>query len=134
MTERGAKLAIGAAIVLGVALRLLVLPAKGFPSDVDTFRAWAERLATLGPTAFYAPEYFSDYPPGYLYLLWLLGALFDGEALRLLVKATSIPADVGIALTLAALVRRHAGGAAATIAAPTASFAPLSVIASTRSG
>ena len=115
--RRPATLAIAGVIALGVVARLLVLRSPGFPSDVGAFVAWAEKLASLGPGRFYEPGYFSDYPPGYLYVLWLLGHLFDGEALRLAVKAASIPADVAIALLTAALVRRHAGDAAAVLAA-----------------
>lgn len=51
------------------------LPARtGFRVDVGDFTAWAQWLASLGPGGFYAPGYFSDYPPGYLYVLWLLGS------------------------------------------------------------
>ena len=95
--DRRARLAIAGVIVLGVALRLVVIRAQGFPSDVSTFEAWAERLAQIGPGGFYEPGYFSDYPPGYLYVLWLLGKIFDGEFLRLAVKGMSIPADIAIA-------------------------------------
>jgi predicted membrane-bound dolichyl-phosphate-mannose-protein mannosyltransferase len=114
--DRRAKVAIGVIIATGVLLRLLVLRSPGFPSDVATFQAWAERLAELGPARFYEPGYFSDYPPGYLYVLWLLGALFDGELLRLAVKAVSIPADVAIALISASLAWRAAGRASAVLA------------------
>lgn len=115
--DRRARLAILGVIALGVALRLLVLRAQGFPSDVGTFQAWAERLVEVGPSRFYEPGYFSDYPPGYLYVLWLLGALFDGEFLRLAVKATSIPADAAIAIISAALAWRGAGRSSAILAA-----------------
>ncbi|HEY6958506.1 MAG TPA: phospholipid carrier-dependent glycosyltransferase [Candidatus Limnocylindria bacterium] len=115
--DRRARLAIAGIVVLGVALRLVVIRAQGFPSDVSTFEAWAERLAQIGPGGFYEPGYFSDYPPGYLYVLWLLGALFDGEFLRLAVKGMSIPGDMAIALMSAALVWRSAGRGAAVLAA-----------------
>ena len=108
--DRRARLAIAAIILAGVLLRLLVLRSPGFPSDVATFQAWAERLAQIGPSRFYEPGYFSDYPPGYLYVLWLFGALLDGEFLRLAVKAASIPADIGIALMSASLVWRAGRG------------------------
>ena len=104
--DRRARLAIAGLIVAGVLIRLLLLRAPGFPSDVATFQAWAERLASIGPGRFYEPGYFTDYPPGYLYVLWLFGALFDGEFLRLAVKAASIPGDIGIALVSASLVWR----------------------------
>ena len=108
--DRRARLAIAGIIVAGVIVRLLVLRSPGFPSDVATFQAWAERLAQIGPSRFYEPGYFSDYPPGYLYVLWLLGAIFDGEFLRLVVKAASIPADISIALMSASLVWRAGRG------------------------
>ncbi|HYR92954.1 MAG TPA: phospholipid carrier-dependent glycosyltransferase, partial [Methylomirabilota bacterium] len=115
--DRRAKLAIASVIAVGVLLRLVVLRSPGFPSDVATFQAWAERLSEIGPARFYEPGYFSDYPPGYLYVLWLLGALLDGELLRLAVKAMSIPADVAIAVISAQLVWRSAGRASAVLAA-----------------
>jgi dolichyl-phosphate-mannose-protein mannosyltransferase len=122
--ERRARLAVAGVIALGVIVRLLAVRAQGFSTDVGTFRAWAERLAQIGPGSFYEPGYFSDYPPAFLYVLWLLGALLDGELLRLAVKAISIPADVAIALLAAALMWRTAGRAAATVAAATWSLQP----------
>ncbi len=121
--DRRTRLVVAGIIAAGVLLRLLVLRSPGFPSDVGTFQAWAERLASLGPARFYEPGYFSDYPPGYLYVLWLLGAILDGEPLRLAVKAMSIPADIGIAITAAWLVWR-AGRAHATLAAALWMLAP----------
>jgi len=114
--DRQAILYLAAAIAAGLLLRLLVFRGSGFPSDVGTFMAWAERLAQVGPSGFYAPGYFSDYPPAFLYVLWLVGALFDGEALRLVVKLLSVPADIAISVLLFRLVSRSAGatlGAAA---------------------
>ena len=127
--DRRAVLAIVGIIAAGVLLRLVVLRAQGFPSDVATFQAWAERMAQVGPAAFYDPNVFSDYPPGYLYVLWLLGALFDGELLRLAVKATSIPADVAIAIGAATLVWRQAGRANAILTASLWSVAPAPIFA-----
>ncbi len=115
--RRQANIAIAVIIVVGVAVRLLVTRSLGFPSDVGTFMAWAEKLAAVGPGRFYEPGYFTDYPPGFLYVLWLLGRLFDGDALRFAVKAISIPGDIGIVLLIVPLVRRHAGNAAAILAA-----------------
>src|SRR5438874_4712768 len=122
--ERRSKLLVAGAIALGVVLRLAVVRAQGFPTDVGTYQAWAERLASIGPGRFYEPGYFCDYPPGFLYVLWLLGALFDGEPLRLAVKALSIPADIAIALLVARLLWRTAGRAAAVAAAAIWSLQP----------
>src|SRR6185503_1237323 len=55
---------------------------------------------------------------------WILGALFDGDFLRLAVKAISIPADIAIAVLAAGLLWRTAGRAAATAAAAIWSLQP----------
>lgn len=48
---------------------------EGFGSDLACFAAWAERMNDVGPRRFYSPEVFADYPPGYLYVLGLIGWL-----------------------------------------------------------
>lgn len=50
---------------------------RGFQSDTACFAAWANRMYELGPSSFYSPDVFTDYPPGYMYLLYPIGALFS---------------------------------------------------------
>jgi hypothetical protein len=107
------------------------VPVRGYPGDVALFVDWGERIARLGPGSFYQPGYFADYPPAFLYVLWLLAAILDGEALRLAIKAISIPADVAIALICATLVWRQGSPGRAVLAAALWSFAPGAVIAGT---
>ncbi|HEY8786029.1 MAG TPA: glycosyltransferase 87 family protein, partial [Candidatus Limnocylindria bacterium] len=83
----------------------------------------------IGPGRFYEPGYFSDYPPAFLYVLWLLGGLFDGDLLRLAVKAITIPADIGIALLAAWMVWRTAGRTAGIAAAAIWSLQPGAIFA-----
>ncbi len=122
--DRPTQVLLAGLVALGVAARLVFVAAPGFPSDVGTFMAWAERLAEIGPGRFYEPGYFSDYPPGFLYVLWALGALFDGDALRFAVKALSIPFDAAIAITAAIVAWRAGGPRAALTAAALWLFAP----------
>ncbi len=126
--DRRAYFAIAGLIALGVAVRMLVLRSVGFPADVSTFEAWAQHLVQVGPAAFYSPDYLRDfppdYPPVYLYVLWVFGTLFDGELLRLAIKAVSIPADVAIAIGAALLTWRHAGRMSAILAAGLWSLSP----------
>jgi predicted membrane-bound dolichyl-phosphate-mannose-protein mannosyltransferase/Gpi18-like mannosyltransferase len=108
-------------IVLGVLLRTVIggvyLPFSGFRVDVGDFGIWASRLATRGPGEFYQPGYLADYPPGYMYVLWLLGGI--GELLRPvfglsitpgLVKVPGILADAGVAWFLFIYCRRWGDG------------------------
>jgi C-terminal four TMM region of protein-O-mannosyltransferase/Dolichyl-phosphate-mannose-protein mannosyltransferase len=107
-----------AVILAGIALRVLIagvlLPLSGYRTDVVDFTAWAGRLASVGPGEFYAPGYFSDYPPGYLYVLWLLGtvgkalqpAFLGVDVTRGLVKIPGILADGAVAWLLFDYSRR----------------------------
>lgn len=98
-----------ALVVLAALVRTVVMPYGGFPSDIATFKGWAAALAQRGPRGFYGTD-FADYLPGYLYVLWLIGALhahlrFNDQALLFLLKLPAATAD----LLGAALLRRVAG-------------------------
>ena len=102
---------------------------QGYPGDVRLFIDWGQTVARDGPGAFYRPGYFADYPPGYLWVLGFFAKLFDGEALRLVVKGASIPADIGLALAFAALLWHRAGPWRAALASWLWMLAPGAVIA-----
>ena len=75
----------------------------GFGADIACFSAWADRMVAIGPAKFYAKDYFSDYPPLYLYVLYLIGLIkktFKIAAYSkihvFLLKCPSILADLGI--------------------------------------
>lgn len=53
----------------------------GFSSDTACFAAWADRIYALGPSGFYSPDVFTDYPPGYMYLLYPIGFLVSKTGL-----------------------------------------------------
>ena len=62
--------------------------------DIYCFRDWADRLYNNGFKAFYAPGEFSDYPPGYLYFLYIAGFLRSvGLKSLLILKLPSLICD-----------------------------------------
>ncbi len=61
-------------LVIIVRLSSILLPS--FRIDMNDWLAWTARLVEVTPLHFYAPNYFSDYFPGYLYILWFLGLTF----------------------------------------------------------
>jgi Gpi18-like mannosyltransferase len=69
---------------IGIALRLLLMyalvPSVGGTSDIVLYMYWAHVLADVGPGGFYASAEFADYPPGYLYVLWLVGKVSQSIA------------------------------------------------------
>ena len=62
------------ACVIGIFIRLyLAYNNLGHSTDMSCFSAWADMLYHDGFAAFYESEAFTDYPPGYMYILRLLG-------------------------------------------------------------
>jgi Gpi18-like mannosyltransferase len=94
------SLLLAGAALLRVALAVTT---RGYAADITTFSAWAGHAAD-GLAAFYSPGYFADYPPGYIYMLWLIGKLrlmlgidFDAPVFLVLLKLPAILADIATA-------------------------------------
>jgi len=98
---------LAALFAAGLAVRLLIAPRAGFYGDLRLFQQWAERLAAVGPGHFYVRGQFADYPPGYLYVLWLLGSLSAAPG-YLLLKLPALLADLGLAWAAGLLAVRLA--------------------------
>ncbi|HEX4744023.1 MAG TPA: hypothetical protein VFW12_05060, partial [Candidatus Limnocylindria bacterium] len=127
---RGLVVLFGAAL----ALRLLLIGARGFTVDYEELMSWGRGMAAFGPFDFY--ERFGSgrfgFPPNYpalLYPLWVIAELLQGDAYRNAVKGLSIPFDLGIGAALYAMVRPHAGHPRALAAAALYLFAPPVLIA-----
>jgi hypothetical protein len=92
-------------LLAGLALRLWIATIDGFGVDIGTFQAWAARMADGGPWDFYADDFFTDYAPGYMYVLWLIGELhqalgFTEAQFEYVLKLPSIVADLASATLL----------------------------------
>ena len=106
-TELGAFVAILAA---GVVVRILAIRGPGYSLDIGVLAAWAQQMAGHGLSYYdVVPQgpAAANYPP-LLYLLWPLGLVFQGDALRTAIRALSIPFDVAIGAVLFAMVRAEA--------------------------
>lgn len=111
---------VWAAMAVMLAVRLLLAGSmEGYACDVQTFQAWAVRAAEdFG--GFYSGKFFADYPPGYMYVLFLIGKL---KALLLLpdrctaflalIKLPAIAADLATVLLVYRLATRHVGSRSA---------------------
>lgn len=66
-------------LLLGAFITRLVIAAtaKGYIYDIACFSGWANRAFQVGLGNFYSPDVFTDYPPGYIYVLYIIGALFN---------------------------------------------------------
>lgn len=86
---------------------LLAATSKGFESDIACFSAWAARVYEGGFSNFYMPDVFTDYPPGYIYILYPIGALLHhfqidafSELGLILIKMPSILSDMAAGVIL----------------------------------
>ncbi|HEX4904935.1 MAG TPA: DUF6541 family protein [Acidimicrobiales bacterium] len=117
--RRRESLAIGALVVVAIAIRLALAPRLGFFVDLDLFAQWAAIAAEGGSAA--AHDIFSIYPSSHVYVLRLLGAI-DATPGYLLLKAPALLADGVLAATAATLAVRlsrpaHPRRVAAAVAA-----------------
>ena len=84
------------AVTLRLIIAYVLLPANaGFTADLNAFRGWAADLGANGPWGVYDRGYFLDYLPGYLWILWPLGAIAG---------ALTSNADPGALIKLPAIV------------------------------
>jgi len=84
---------------------------KGYETDMNCFNAWAEMIYSGGISNFYSSGQFTDYPPGYMYVLYLIGfikSIFSpGEKLTyLLLKLPAIICDIASGYVLYNISRK----------------------------
>lgn len=68
-------------ILLIFAVKFVLSYLPSFDIDMGTWIAWAHRLAELGPWKFYSDTVWTQYTPGFLYWLWLVGKVGLANAL-----------------------------------------------------
>ena len=101
-------------VVVGLAVRFIVAASMyGFKVDMDDFAVWGSRMVCVGPAQFYAGDYWCDYPPGYLLVVWAVS--FIGDALHasyasplwlIVHKSPAIICDCACAVIMWNVVRR----------------------------
>lgn len=112
----------------------LAATTRGYGPDIGTFSAWAMHAAE-GLTSFYSPGFWADYPPGYIYVLWIVGKLHLAMGLKygqpeflLLLKFPAILADIATAWVLYRLARRYNRGAGPVVLAALYAFNPAVIL------
>ena len=73
----------------------------GHKTDMSCFSAWADMLYKDGFAAFYSSDAFTDYPPGYMYILRLVGwakSLYPYTAgqTNVIIKAPAVLCDIAM--------------------------------------
>lgn len=67
---------IGLILLAAFIIRLIAAGVtKGHDTDMNCFIGWGNLVYENGFSKFYTLDAFTDYPPGYMYVLYLMGAL-----------------------------------------------------------
>jgi len=103
-----------AILIIGFGVRFAAFTINmPFQVDVNTFQAWAVLLYEGGLSNFYYADTFTDYPPMYMYVLWVVGAIryvfdlaFFSPAFNLVTFMPAMICDVITGLLIYRLCRR----------------------------
>lgn len=128
-------LAVALSLLAAFVLRLiLAVKVLGHEVDIDCFLGWGSMIYAGGPANFYVSGGFVDYPPGYLYVLWLNSAVADWFGplsqgmVQLNIKFVPILADLAAALILFRVGKKKLPAQAAAAMAVLYAFNPAVVI------
>lgn len=117
-----------AAFVLRLLLSLIFV---GHSTDIGCFLGWSNAMVEFSPAGFYTSGMFADYPPGYMYILWLLGGIskllgFDAGLpwQVMLIKLPAVLADIVLALMAYRLAEPKLGHIKALLIAGVIAFNP----------
>ena len=102
-------------LAIGFSIRLMAASAyKGFETDINCFLGWGKLAYENGFSQFYGGDSFTDYPPGYIYVLTALEGIrrfvFHGtysNAVTLLFKLPAILCDLIAAYFIYFLGKKH---------------------------
>ncbi len=136
--EFSTAFALAGLLLVGLILRLVFVGADGFKNDVETFEAWSLTLSQHPMREFFAKAGFADYPPGYFFILWVIGHAYRTFVhadpgyliLRIAVKLPAILMDLVDAALVFAIVRRFSTVAWAFAAAAFLALNPATIFIS----
>lgn len=103
----------------------------GHFTDLNCFKAWAVNLQSYGLSGFYESGIFADYMPGYYYVLYVLGGIYnllgleyDSSAYTYLIELVPILCDLLLAYAAYAIVAKKHNRQLASLAAVFLLYAP----------
>ncbi len=105
---------ISIVILVGMFISIIAtFVSEGHPTDIGCFNAWSRMLYSDGFSKFYTSPAFTDYPPGYMYVLYAIGAiraLFESFSISynyvLLLKLPAIMANIITGVFIYAVARK----------------------------
>ncbi len=130
--EKSAAIQLALVLLSAFVFRMLLsFVFYGHPTDIACFMSWSNSMVEYGPSGFYELAGFADYPPGYMYVLWVLGLIsrlfnlpYGGAGYALLVKLPAIFADLAAAYIVYKLAKKRFSGKTSLLLAALIAFNP----------
>ena len=140
--KRAALMPIVITLFIALFLRLILAVAiTGYGVDISCFTAWSYKSANEGVKSLYVGDYFCDYPPGYMYVLSVIGHIagalsigVDSSGYVLLIKLPAIICDVLAGYVIYKIAVKYIGERGALIAAAIYLFNPAVIVNSSAWG
>lgn len=111
-------------VVAGIMQIIMAAMYLGNETDMNCFLSWSDMIFNDGISQFYKADAFTDYPPGYMYILYVAGALkhmfhteWNSTLSVIIVKMPSIIANLGTAWLLYQIAKKYWKNNGATIIA-----------------
>ena len=130
-------------IIFGAAFVVRIIAAavyKGNETDMNCFLIWSQNVFEDGLSKFYLSDSFHDYPPGYMYILYIVGAIralfswaWDSKASIVLTKLPAIIADMFTAYLIFKIASKRLKESGAALLSAVYLFCPM-VFLTVRSG
>ncbi|MCD8180566.1 MAG: glycosyltransferase family 39 protein [Firmicutes bacterium] len=106
---------------------------KGHETDMNCFIGWSNAAFEHGLGEFYSLDMFHDYPPGYMYVLYVVGALqklfgFSGGAQYILVKLPAVICDIVTGVFIYKIARKKFSDGISALIASLYLFNPAAIL------
>ena len=135
----GSRSTVCAMFIFAFLLRLFVAVKSGggLETDLSCFRGWASMTQEYGLSGFYESGIFADYPPAYMYVLWVIASLarlvglsYQSAAFLLLLKLPAIICDMLIGYLIYRFGIKKLGRGASTLTSLFMLLSPMVIIVS----
>ena len=125
-------------IIFGAAFVARIIAAavyKGNDTDMNCFLIWSQNVFDEGISKFYLSDSFHDYPPGYMYILYVVGAIralfswtWDSKASIVLTKLPAIIADMFTAYLIFKIASKRLKKSGAAFLSAVYLFCPMVIL------
>ncbi len=127
------NIVIAAAVALIIRI-ILGACYKGHSTDMTCFIGWSDSIFKNGIGNFYSSSGFHDYPPGYMYVLYIIGAvrnlfsILESKLLYVLIKLPAMICDILAGLLIYKIAKKKFSDGISTMIASLYLFNPAAVL------